>query len=115
MQVPLQINFIGIPPSEAIKALVRKCVDKLEQLCNDVISCRVAVEAEGKHKHKGRPYQVRIDITVPRDEIVVSSRHMNPDSEDAYAAIHHAFEAATRQLEEYVQRRRRDVKIHPSS
>jgi ribosomal subunit interface protein len=115
MRLPLQVNFIGVPPSETLDANIRKYAEKLERFCNDIISCRISVEIEGKHKHKGRPYKVRIDLTVPGDEIVVNSHHMNPDYENAYDAIHCAFDAATRQLEEYVQRRRGDVKLHPPS
>jgi ribosome-associated translation inhibitor RaiA len=114
MQLPPQINFIGVPTSDAIDASIRKYLEKLERICNDIIGCRVAVEAEGKHKHKGRQYKVSIDLSVPGDEIVVNSVHMDPDRDDAHSAVRHAFEAATRQLEEYVQRRRGDIKIHPT-
>lgn len=112
MQLPLQVTFIGLPSSDAIEANIRNYSDKMERICNDIISCRVSVESDGKHKHKGRAYKICIDITVPSDEIVVNHHYADPDSGDTYAAVHHAFDAATRQLSEYVQRRRREIKAH---
>jgi ribosomal subunit interface protein len=110
MQNTLQILFRDIPPSEAIDAEIRKRVAKLEKVCSDIMSCLVSVESDGKHKHQGKLFKVRVDITVPGDELVVDGhRTMN---EDAYVAIRDSFEAAARQLEEYVQPRRGDVKSH---
>lgn len=113
MQIPLQITFRHLEPSDAIEADIRDKAQKLERFANDITSCRVVVEAPHKHHHKGRIYTVSIDITVPGDEIV-ASRH--PDKqhahEDAYVAIRDAFNAAQRQLEDYVRERRGKVKSH---
>lgn len=110
MQNPLQIVFRDIPSSEAIDAEVRKRVAKLEKLCGDMVACKVSVEADGKHKTHGNMFKVRVDITVPGNELVVDGHHTT--HEDAYVAVRDSFDAAARQLEEYVQRRRRDVKTH---
>jgi len=56
---------------------------------------------------------VRIDITVPDREIVISrdpGRHHA--HEDPYVAIRDAFNAARRQLENYNQKRQQHVKYH---
>ena len=110
MQNSLQILFRDIPHSEAIDADIRKRVAKLEKVCGDLISCSVSVEADGKNKTHGKLYKVRVDVTVPGDELVVDGhRTMN---EDAYVAVRDSFDATTRQLEEFVQRRRGEVKTH---
>lgn len=110
MQSPIQIVFRDIPSSEAIDAEIRKRVAKLEKICGDLIGCRISVEADGKHKTQGKLYKVRVDITVPNDELVVDGhRTMN---EDAYVALRDSFDAASRQLEEYAQRRRGEIKSH---
>lgn len=115
MQIPLQIVFRGIPPSEAVEARVREKVDKLERFHSHIMSCRVAIESEHQHHHQGNQYHVRIDITTPRHEIVVSREHHdNQAHEDVYVAIRDAFEAARRQLEDYARIRRGEVKIHES-
>jgi len=115
MQVPLQITFRHLDPSDAIEADIRERAQKLELFSDDITSCRVVVEAPHQHHHKGRIYTVTVDITVPGGEIV-ASRH--PDKhhahEDAYVAIRDAFNAAKRQLEDYVRQRRGKVKLHES-
>jgi ribosomal subunit interface protein len=110
MQNTLQILFREIPSSDAIDAEIRKRVAKLEKICGDIVSCLVSVEQDARHKHQGKLYKVRVDITVPSNELVVDGhRTMN---EDAYVAVRDSFDAAARQLEEFVQRRRGDVKSH---
>jgi cold shock CspA family protein len=113
MQKPLQITFRNLPPSEAIEAKVRQQVDKLEELCDRIQSCRVVIDAPHKHHHKGNLYQVTIDLSVPNEEIVVN-RDPSADQahQDCYVAVRDAFNAAKRQLKTYVDRQRRHVKTH---
>ena len=113
MQIPLQITFRHLDHSDAIEADIRDKAQKLELFADNITSCRVVVEAPHQHHHKGRIYSVAVDITVPGGEIV-ASRH--PDKrhahEDVYVAIRDAFNAANRQLEDYVRKRRGKVKRH---
>lgn len=111
MKIPLQITFRNLDRSEAMEAQIQKKAAKLDQFCDDIISCRVMVEARHRNHHKGNLYHVRLDITVPERELVVSrDQQDNHAHEDAYVAIRDAFEAARRQLEDYVHRRRGKVK-----
>lgn len=111
MQVPLEITFRGISHSDAIETRIREKTAKLEQYCDNIIGCRVAVEAEHHHQHQGNLYKVRIDVSVPQKQIVVSRDHHDKQShEDCYVALRDAFAAATRQLEEYTRMQRGEVK-----
>jgi len=113
MQIPLQITFLGIPPSEAVEARIREKASKLDKFHSHIMSCRVAVEAEHHHHHQGNLYHIRIDITTPHKELIISREHHdNKAHEDVYVAIRDAFDAATRQLEDYVRIQRGDVKTH---
>ncbi len=113
MQVPLQITFRGMEPSEALEAAIRKRAEKLERFYDHIISCRVAVERRHRHHHKGNLYHVRVDVTVPHGEIVASRDPGKDHShEDAYVAIRDAFDAVRRQLEDYARRQRGEVKVH---
>jgi ribosomal subunit interface protein len=104
-----QIIFRNLHPSPAIDTDIRRRMEKLERFCHEILSCRVAIECDSKHKSQGSLYRVRVDIAVPGNEIIANS----PSSEqDVYLSIRDAFDAAARQLEEYVQRRRREVKTH---
>jgi len=113
MEIPLQITFRGIPKSEAVEARILEKVSKLERFDSHIMSCRVAVEAEHQSQHQGNQYHIRIDITTPNKELVVSREHHDKKAhEDIYVAIRDAFNAATRQLEDYVRIQRGDVKTH---
>jgi len=113
MQIPLQITFRNMERSDFIESDIREKAAKLEQFAEHITSCRVIIEAPHQHHHKGNLFGVKIDITLPGKEII-ADRH--PDQhhahEDAYVAIRDAFDAARRQLEDYVRRRRGDVKLH---
>lgn len=113
MKQPLQIVFRNMSPSDAIEADIREKAGRLEHFCSDIVHCRVAVEARHRHHHQGNLYHVRVDVTVPGGEIV-ASREPSQDHahEDVYVAIRDAFDAVRRRLEDYVRRRRGQVKHH---
>ncbi|MDP1772351.1 MAG: HPF/RaiA family ribosome-associated protein [Methylobacter sp.] len=113
MQIPLQITFRGIPHSDAVEAKIREKAGKLDRFHSHIMSCRVAVEAEHHHHHQGNQYHIRIDITTPRKELVISREHHDKQAyEDIYVAIRDAFNAATRQLEDYARIQQGKVKTH---
>jgi len=113
MRLPLQITFRNMEQSDAVEAKIREKTEKLNQFCDDIMGCRVVVELSHKNHHKGNTFHVRIDITVPDGEIVVSrSPDQRQSHQDVYVAIRDAFDAARRQLEDYVCRRRGEIKSH---
>lgn len=106
--LPCQITIRDIPASPALETHIRKRVEKLGQFYDRISSCRVVVESPQKHKHQGKLYNARIDITVPGKEIVVTKKC----DEDVYVAIRDAFAAISRQLEEHSRKRQGHVKTH---
>jgi len=113
MKLPLQISFRDLPHSEAIEAAVRKRAARLDRFYGEIMSCRVTVEAPHRHQHKGKLYSVKVDVTVPDDEIVVSrtpDRHQS--HEDVYVAVRDAFDAMTRRIEDHIRMRRGKIKAH---
>lgn len=113
MQIPVQITFRDMEPSPAIEQRVREKTAKLERFFDRITSCRVLIEAPHVHQHKGRLFHVRVDLTIPGGELVVSR---NPSEhhahEDVYVAIRDAFKAAERQLDEHAEKIRGHVKNH---
>ena len=100
MKLPLQVNFRNMEGSEAMKTNIEERAEKLNQFCDQIMSCRVMVEAQHRHRQAGNIYHVRIDITVPGKELVVSREpHAHHSHTDAYVAIRDAFTklAAARQ------------------
>jgi len=110
MQIPLQITIRDMPTSAALEDHIREKTAKLEQFYPPLMGCRIVVELPHKHKHQGKLFNVRIDLTVPGGEIVVN----RDQSEDIYVALRDAFDAARRKLEDYGRRQRGDVKTHQS-
>lgn len=75
MKIPLQITVRDIEHSAALETHIREKVKKLEEFCDHITSCRVVIEEPHKHHHQGKQFNVRIDIGVPGNEIVVSHDH----------------------------------------
>ncbi len=108
MQLSLQVTLRDISPSAAVEDYIRERAAKLDAFYEKIMSCRVVVEAPVRHHRKGGPYKVRIDLTVPGDELVVNRQ----SDDDLYVAIRDAFDAARRRLEDYARRQRGSVKAH---
>lgn len=108
MQLPVQITFRHMAPSEAIEEAIRDRVAKLEKVHPHVMSCRVVIENIAAHKQQGRLYSLHIDLKVPGHEFAIT-RDRN---EDIFVALRDAFDAAKRKLEDEVRLQRGDVKAH---
>jgi len=106
MRIPLQITGRDVELTEAIEESIRQKAKKLELFYDQIMRCKVVVEAPHRRRRKGVLYNVRIDIKVPDEELVVK-KELN---EDLYVAIRDAFDSARRQLQDYSKQRRGEVK-----
>jgi ribosome-associated translation inhibitor RaiA len=105
MQVPLQIAFHGLDRSEAIQGLIEEKVAWLERYCDRIIGCRVTVEPLHGRQEEGKPYQVRIDLALPRGGVVVK-RESGGEHSTLDSLIRDAFDVARRGLAQDIRRRR---------
>jgi cold shock CspA family protein len=113
MQLPLQIAFHNLPPSETLEAVIRENAAKLDEFYNHVMRCRVVIDVPHQHHRDGNLYQVRIDLTVPGGEIVVNREpSLHEANKDFRQAVRDAFDAVRRQLEDFARRQRGAVKHH---
>jgi ribosomal subunit interface protein len=111
MEHPVKVTFRGLEPSEAIKKAVEDRAADLERYFNKIQSCNVVVESPHRKQRQGNLYHVRVRLTVPGDEIVVSrDPPEHAQNEDLYLVINEAFKETARKLEDYVRRRRGQVK-----
>lgn len=111
MQLPLQVSFRHMEHSEEIEKLVRAKAAKLDEFSDHIMRCRVVVEPKGKHHLHGNLYEVHIDLTVPGEEIAVTHEPtQHTEYRDVHMALRDAFDSAGRLLEDYVRRKRHDVK-----
>ncbi len=117
MNYPIQVVFRNMERSDKLEQLINEKAEKLERVFDRISRMRVTVEIPHKHHKHGNKYQVSIDLSVPEKDIVVC-RDTNGDHttvESVYKVTKEAFEAAKRQLEDYVRKRRGDVKTPAAS
>lgn len=129
MQIAPIVTFRGITVSDALEADIRKRIQKLETYYKSIMGCRVLVEFVQRHHEIGNRFHVRIDLTVPGEELVVSheasqratardteagrlGRLAEPDParKHAHVAVREAFDIARRQLQDYARRQQGAVK-----
>ena len=113
MQQDLRIVFHNMDASEALERRIRSRAAELEHLCDRITACDVVVEMHHRHPRQGKLFHVRVDLALPGRILVVRREPAeNHGHEDAHIAVRDAFDAARRQLEDYVRVTRGDVKVH---
>ena len=103
LQVPLEIAFHHLEPSDWAEREIRARVADLEKVYDRLVSCRVRVELRAKTSNGSRPPVVRIELGIPnRTDLVVTHepehlwrKYKHPD---LHKAINEAFRIAERQL-----------------
>ncbi|MBD3345244.1 MAG: HPF/RaiA family ribosome-associated protein [Chitinivibrionales bacterium] len=114
MNVPLEISYRNVNPTDELDDLIRAKAAKLEEICDYISSCRVLVEQPERHQRTGRPYHVRLDISVPpghRIAVHQEPKHVE-QTDSAQTEIRRAFEEALRQLRKLKDLQRGETKIH---
>jgi ribosome-associated translation inhibitor RaiA len=113
MTLPTQITYRHVEKSEAIERTVHVKAERLLRFAPDLIRCAVTIEAPHLQHHKGNVYQVRVHLTLPGGQVIVSGEPaLDHAHEDLEVAIRDAFRAARRSLMDQVRLRRGDVKSH---
>ena len=113
MALPPQVTLRGVEPSPALERAIARKLRWLERFYPRITGCRVTLDAPHRHRRQGRLYHVRIDLTVPGDELVVARNpSLHAAHEEALVAVADAFDAARRELMDYARRRRGQVKEH---
>lgn len=130
MKYPVHITMRHMELSPAVEQLIHEEAEGLSQYFDRITDCRVVVEAPHRHRQRGQAYHVHLDLGVPRKRIVVrhepasmsevghddditrNDSSETPAHQDAYQAVRTAFESARRQLIDYAQMLRGEVKGH---
>lgn len=118
LQTPAQITFHQMDHSDILEADIRDKIDQLDAIYGGLISCRVVVEYEhfnNKHDPEDRgPVVVRFEVGVPGGKTIIGGGPGTANSafEDPFMAARASFEAARRQLQDYVDKRRGFTKTH---
>jgi cold shock CspA family protein/ribosome-associated translation inhibitor RaiA len=107
MQGELQITAKGVTLSEGEASAIRQASRHLETFWDRLTSCRVVVEMPRRRGHSGRLYNIRIEVGVPGQTLLIRQQ----PREDLLTAIQVAFKAAERRVQDAVRRTRGDVKL----
>jgi len=106
MTFPTAVAFHGIESPEALRADVLDRVGGLERLLDDVLACRVLVEADSPWRQQDRHYGVFVRVTMPCIEFEAGGNaNADPAHQDPYLAIDDTFDSLTRRIEDFVRRR----------
>ena len=114
MQVPLELTFEGLEPSDELRDEVERQLAHLEKFSARITSCHVIVHGASRRHRQGGSYRVDVRIAMPqgRDVVVNTAHGDRPETEHPKVAIAEAFAAARRRLEDAVREMRGDVKTH---
>jgi ribosomal subunit interface protein len=113
MNIPVQITFSNMLPSEAVRARIEELATRLDRFHERIISCRVIVRAPNRRQCSGKLYHVSIDLKLPGHEIAINRNPPQDQAhEDIYVAIRDAFNALVRQIEDVSRVGRGDIKTH---
>lgn len=108
MKIPPEITYRGVDKTNAIETLIQEKIAKLEQVCDHISSCHIAIEKIHDRPRGSSPYRVRLDITVPPSHELVAES--NGGDRNQYApvdtVIRDAFSMAWRQLRELARQQR---------
>lgn len=113
MPILLEVSYRNVEPSQAIERRILSGLARLEKVCDRIVGCRVMVELPNRRHRTGNLYHVRIDVSIPGDDLLVKR---NPPRhrahEDVVQALGEAFDNARRKLVERCRRERLEVKAH---
>jgi cold shock CspA family protein/ribosome-associated translation inhibitor RaiA len=128
---PVQITFRNLEASEALEEAIHARVAELDTYHPRIIGCRVVVDVPHRHHERGRHVTVRIELSLPGEDVVVSHEPTRyPALKDlgeealrkeedieavhkyAEVAIREAFDTVRRRLQDVLRRQRGLVKSH---
>jgi ribosome-associated translation inhibitor RaiA len=99
MKEPPRIQFHGMAFSDALEAAAREHANALDSYGCDLKSCQVDFEVQHHHRKLGRPFSVRVGLTLQGCDLMVGRLH----HADASVALHNAFDSLHRHLAEVVR------------
>ena len=125
MTRPVQITFRNMGVSPTLEQEIHSRAAWLETFYPGIVGCRVLLEIPHRHRKRGRPLRVRIELSLPGEDVIVNHEptlhatarpaphkreELDNRHKDAYVALYEAFDVARRRLEDVARRQRGDVK-----
>ena len=114
MEVPAQIDFQGMHPSDAVRASITSHIAALEKRFGRITACRVVLKAPGEHHRTGGLFEVNVWLALPDGRQIAVDRTPSRDERhaDPAYALNDAFKRTRRRLQDQVRRLQGAVKVH---
>ena len=113
MRFPTAISFHGLATSEPLRAEVIERVLQLEHSLDDILACRVVVEADSRWLRQGSHYGVHVRVAMPCYEVEAGGRPASDARhEDPYLTIADTFDALGARLHDFIRRRCANCERH---
>jgi len=113
MEVPPEMAFRGVEPTDDLKARILDGIEMLEGVYPNLISCRSVVADDTPDQQSGNNYRVRLDVGIPSKTVVVDQQHPDPDERRSLEqTITEAFSVARKRLLKAKELQRGEEKIH---
>jgi ribosome-associated translation inhibitor RaiA len=107
--LPLQIKLHHTTLSPSLERQVRARAARLVRFYDRITACRVTIDVPQSRRHSdAKRYGVRVALTVPGGEIVISRQ----PRADLLTELQRAFEAARRRLQDRARHLRGAIKHH---
>jgi ribosome-associated translation inhibitor RaiA len=115
MSFPTTVTFHGTSRSSALRTHVLKRAKRLERFAADIRSCRVVIEFSERRHRQGNHFNVHGSVLL-RGRAIEANRTPTASNRgvDPYVAVSDVFDALRRRVEDYVRRRRGDIKNRSS-
>jgi ribosome-associated translation inhibitor RaiA len=93
--------------SPALEQFAHRWASRLDNVHDRISRGEVVIERPHQRQHQGQRIRVRVTLSIPGPDIVVShDREHDGSHEDAYVAVRDAFRIARRRLVEQLRRDR---------
>lgn len=95
----LDLCFQNMPEIKSIRRHVEREVDKLNKTFIGIEKCKVIIELPYHHRYPGNIYNLKIELTIPEDKLIVTrSPSVRGDESNLFNIIHEAFDEMYRML-----------------
>jgi len=113
MPLSTTVSFHGLDVSEPLREEAVRHAQNLLRFASDIFHCDVTFRADTSRRHRPQRFSAQISVHL-RNRTISAAYGNTPGAEDQdiHITLSRAFDAVTRRIEDYVRRRRGDVKTH---
>ena len=111
MSTTVHIHVHDMPMDSALESLCHEEAEKLARFFGRIMSCHISISRPHHHRKDIQPC-VRVGVAIPGSLLVVERPPRAHGDEPLETALHRAFEAMRRRLEDEARRQRGDIKTH---